>query len=139
MTQSNTRQTQSGKPKLLEWVSIISKSFYLSLTLHSTLWTGSGSLLLRKNQYFAPIIGIGPKFGGVLNQNRILCNLVITIPELILSVPSFGLSYHLNFTILGVSHSSIFIEMAKIWLFYGQNMVLQIGFSLILIYMPRDA
>ena len=29
-----------------------------------------------------------------------------------------------NFTILGVSHSPLFLEMAKIWPFYGQNMVL---------------
>merc|ERR1711954_123366 len=29
-----------------------------------------------------------------------------------------------TFTILGVSHSPLFIEMAKIWPFYGQNMVL---------------
>ena len=29
-----------------------------------------------------------------------------------------------NFTFLGVSHSPLFLEMAKIWPFYGQNMVL---------------
>ena len=26
-----------------------------------------------------------------------------------------------NFTILGVSNSALFLEMAKIWPFYGQN------------------
>merc|ERR1712082_429059 len=31
----------------------------------------------------------------------------------------------LNYTILGVSHSPLFLEMAKTWPFYGQNMVLK--------------
>ena len=35
-----------------------------------------------------------------------------------------------NFTILGVSHSPLFLEMAKIWPFYGQNMVLTWSFKL---------
>ena len=32
--------------------------------------------------------------------------------------------YIQNFTILCVSHSTLFLEMAQIWPFYGQNMVL---------------
>ena len=47
-----------------------------------------------------------------------------------------------NFTILGVSHSLLFLEMAKIWPFYGQNKVLQICSPWILInvyrYIPRQ-
>merc|ERR1711954_73983 len=35
-----------------------------------------------------------------------------------------------NFTNLGVSHHPLFLEMAKIWPFYGRNMVLQIVFFL---------
>ena len=35
-----------------------------------------------------------------------------------------------NFTILGVSHSPLFLEMVKIWPFYGQNMVLTWCFKL---------
>merc|ERR1711942_176945 len=35
-----------------------------------------------------------------------------------------------NFTILGVSHYPLFLEMAKIWPFYGQNMVLTWSFKL---------
>ena len=42
------------------------------------------------------------------------------------------------FTLLGVSCSLLFLEMAKILPFYGQNMVLQIGSSWILIIVPRD-
>ena len=37
-----------------------------------------------------------------------------------------------NFTNLGVSKSSLFIEMAKIWPFYGQNMVLTWSSKLVL-------
>ena len=37
-----------------------------------------------------------------------------------------------NFTILGVSHSPLFLEMAKIWPFCGQNMVLTWSFKLVL-------
>ena len=37
-----------------------------------------------------------------------------------------------NFTILGVSHSPLFLEMAKIWPFYGQNMVVTWSFELVL-------
>jgi len=48
-----------------------------------------------------------------------------------------------NFGILGVSCSPLFLEMAKIWLLlwpkHGPNMVPQIGFSLILIDVPKDA
>ena len=39
---------------------------------------------------------------------------------------------HAKFTILGVSHSPLFLKMAKIWLFYGQNMVLTWSFKLVL-------
>ena len=35
-----------------------------------------------------------------------------------------------NFTILGVSNSALFLEMAKIWPIYGQNMVLTWFFKL---------
>ena len=35
-----------------------------------------------------------------------------------------------NSTILGVSHSPLFLEMAKIWPFYGQKMVLTWSFEL---------
>ena len=35
-----------------------------------------------------------------------------------------------NLKILGVSHSPLFLEMAKIWPFYGQNMVLTWSFIL---------
>ena len=44
-----------------------------------------------------------------------------------------------NYTILGVSHSPLFIEMAKIWPFYGQSMVLKISSSWIIINVPREA
>ena len=37
-----------------------------------------------------------------------------------------------NYTILGVSHSPLFLKMAKIWPFYGQNMVLTWSFKLVL-------
>ena len=37
-----------------------------------------------------------------------------------------------NFIILGVSHSPLFLEMAKILSFYGQNMVLTWSFKLVL-------
>ena len=37
-----------------------------------------------------------------------------------------------NFTILGVSHCTLFIEIAKIWPFYGQNMVLTWSLRLVL-------
>ena len=37
-----------------------------------------------------------------------------------------------NFTILGVSNSPLFLEMAKIWPFYGQNIVLTWSFKLVL-------
>ena len=37
-----------------------------------------------------------------------------------------------NFTILGVFHSPLSLEMAKIWPFYGQNMVLTWSFKLVL-------
>ena len=37
-----------------------------------------------------------------------------------------------NLTILGVSHSALFLEMAKTWPFYGQNMVLTWSFQLVL-------
>ena len=37
-----------------------------------------------------------------------------------------------NFTTLGVSHRPLFLEMAKIWPFYGQNMVLTWSFKWIL-------
>ena len=43
-----------------------------------------------------------------------------------------------NFTILCVSNSPLSLEMAKMWPFHGQNMVLQIGSSWILINVPRD-
>merc|ERR1711954_513283 len=36
-----------------------------------------------------------------------------------------------NFTILGVSHSALFLQMAKIWPFYGQNMVLTWSFKFV--------
>ena len=32
-----------------------------------------------------------------------------------------------NFSFPGVSHSPLFLKLAKIWPFYGKNMVLQIG------------
>ena len=48
-----------------------------------------------------------------------------------------------NLTILGVYHSPLFLEMAKIWPLYdpnnGPNLVPLIGSSLILIDVPRDA
>ena len=37
-----------------------------------------------------------------------------------------------NFTNLGVSHCPLFLEMAKIWPFYGQNMVLTWSVKLVL-------
>ena len=37
-----------------------------------------------------------------------------------------------NFTILGVSHSPLSLKMAKMWPFYGQNMVLIWSFNLVL-------
>ena len=37
-----------------------------------------------------------------------------------------------NFTILGLSHSPLFLAMAKIWPFYGQNMILTWSFKLVL-------
>merc|ERR1711954_159100 len=37
-----------------------------------------------------------------------------------------------NFTNLGVSHCPLFLEMAKIWPFYGQNMVLTWSVGLVL-------
>ena len=37
-----------------------------------------------------------------------------------------------NFTILGVSYSPLFLEMAKIWPFYGRNMVLTWSLKLVL-------
>ena len=37
-----------------------------------------------------------------------------------------------NFTILDVSHSPLFLEMAKTWPFYGQNMVVTWSIKLIL-------
>ena len=37
-----------------------------------------------------------------------------------------------NFTILGVSYSPLFLEMAKIWPLYGQNMVLTCSVKLVL-------
>merc|ERR1712114_4390 len=37
-----------------------------------------------------------------------------------------------NFTILVVSNSPLFLEMAQIWPFYGQNMVLTWSFKLVL-------
>ena len=37
-----------------------------------------------------------------------------------------------NVTILGVSYSPLFLEMAKTWPFYGQNMVLTWSFKLCL-------
>merc|ERR1712082_167582 len=36
-----------------------------------------------------------------------------------------------NLTILGVSNSPLFLEMAQIWPFYGQNMVLTLSFKLV--------
>ena len=48
-----------------------------------------------------------------------------------------------NFTTLGVSQHPLFLEMAKIWPFYGQNMVLtwsfKISSSWIIINVPRRA
>ena len=38
-----------------------------------------------------------------------------------------------NSTILGVSHSPLFLEMVKIWPFYGQKMVLTRFFKLVLL------
>merc|ERR1711954_204191 len=38
-----------------------------------------------------------------------------------------------NFTILSVSNSPLFLEMAKIWSFYGQNMVLTGSFKLLFV------
>ena len=37
-----------------------------------------------------------------------------------------------NFAILGVFHSPLFLEMAKTWPFYGQNMVLTWSSKLVL-------
>ena len=37
-----------------------------------------------------------------------------------------------NFTILGVAHSPLSLKMAKIWPYYGQNIVLIWSFELVL-------
>ena len=37
-----------------------------------------------------------------------------------------------NFTILGVSHHPLFLEMAKIWPFYGQKLFLAWSFKMVL-------
>ena len=42
--------------------------------------------------------------------------------------PGFSM---LNFTVPGVSHSALFLEMAKIWPFYVQNVVLTWSFKLV--------
>ena len=61
--------------------------------------------------WFSP----GPSNGFFLNHNQ--CAQGCFMPSVI---------------ILGVSHGPLFLEMAKIWSFYGQNMVLTWSFKLIL-------